>query len=240
MVPVRFAAARLADPFSFRGLVEQSRDLDCLAQAVYYEARGETAAGQAAVAQVVLNRVRHPAFPKSVCAVVFQGARSSACQFAFVCNGATHRPTETLAWRRAEDIAARALKGAVMADIGEAVSFHTARSPTGWGPGMQKVAQIGAHVFYRFAENANAARLLRETAEAPEGMGTHPVYASLAPPLPSAREAGEALAAGAAAVERAATVVENAAKAAVSPQRPAEPAAAPASDGPVKSQAVPG
>jgi hypothetical protein len=189
---------------------------------------------------VVLNRVRHPAFPKSVCAVVFQGARSSACQFAFACNGATRRPTETLAWRRAEDIAARALKGAVMADIGEAVSFHTASSPTGWGPGMQKVAQIGAHVFYRFAGRANAARILRETAEVPDDMDVHPVYASLAPPLPSAREAGEALAAGAAAVERAASAVEGAAKAAVAPQHaPATaaptPGAAPAADAPVQS-----
>jgi hypothetical protein len=108
---------------------------------------------------------------------------------------------------------------------------------------MQKVAQIGAHVFYRFAGRPVAAQLLRETAEAPDAVNTHPVYASLAPPLPSAREASEALAAGAAAVQRAATAVENAAKAVVTPQRAAEPDASPAAppaDAPVRTQTAPG
>ena len=84
------------------GALDQSRQLDCLAQAVYYEARGESPAGQAAVAQVVLNRVRHPAFPKSICSVVYQGAQAGhGCQFSFACDGSTRRARERKASRSA-------------------------------------------------------------------------------------------------------------------------------------------
>ena len=106
--------------FQLSGALDQSRELECLTQAVYFEARGETPAGQAAVAQVVLNRVRHPAFPKSVCAVVFQGAGRHGCQFSFACDGSTQRGREAGAWRRAQTIASRALDGFVMAEVGRA------------------------------------------------------------------------------------------------------------------------
>jgi spore germination cell wall hydrolase CwlJ-like protein len=137
-----------AQPFHSTAL-DQARQLDCLSQAVYYEARGEIPAGQAAVAQVVLNRVRHPAFPKSVCAVVYQGAEDHNCQFSFACDGSTEEPREVSAWRRAQKIASRALSGYVMADVGNATHFHVATITTAWD-GMLKVADIGAHVFYRF------------------------------------------------------------------------------------------
>ena len=116
-----------------------SRDVDCLSQAVYYEARGESLAGQQAVAQVVLNRARHPGFPKSICAVVFQ-----TCQFSFVCDGAMGRPLEPVAWRRARAVAARALDGYVMAAVGRALSFHVAEGDA--APGA--VARLGRHAFY--------------------------------------------------------------------------------------------
>ncbi len=126
----------------------RGRDLDCLAEAVYYEARGESAAGQAAVAQVVLNRARHPNYPKSVCGVVFQGGFAGDCQFSFVCDGAMSRPVEPTAWRQARQIAARALSGYVMTSVGRALNFHV--SPTGTerhaAPGT--VAQLGRHVFF--------------------------------------------------------------------------------------------
>src|ERR1700677_1873993 len=77
------AASYLAAHPAHAAAAAPVRDLDCMTAAVYYEARGESAAGQAAVAQVVLNRVRHPAFPKSVCAVVYQGAATHSCQFSF-------------------------------------------------------------------------------------------------------------------------------------------------------------
>ena len=140
-----------ASPFQFGNVLESSRELECLAEAVYYEARGETPSGQAAVAQVVLNRVRHPAFPKSVCGVVFQGAhRKIGCQFSFACDGSMSRGRERGAWNRAQKIASRALTGAVMNEVGSATHFHTTGVSPGWGPRLLKVAQVGMHVFYRF------------------------------------------------------------------------------------------
>ncbi|MDQ0466069.1 spore germination cell wall hydrolase CwlJ-like protein [Caulobacter ginsengisoli] len=140
-----------AAPFRLSGALEASRDLDCLTAAVYYEARGETPSGQAAVAQVVLNRVRHPAFPKTVCGVVFQGAYSGgACQFSFACDGSMRKRREPAAWARAERVAARALNGYVMTEVGNATNFHTINVSPGWGPRMLRVAQVGLHIFYRF------------------------------------------------------------------------------------------
>ena len=145
-----FARAPAAAPFRLSGAVEASRDLECLTQAVYFEARGETPAGQAAVAQVVLNRVRSPAFPKTVCGVVYQGAAGRGCQFSFACSGQQRGGYEAGAWRRAQKIAMRALSGYVMAEVGRATHFHTTGVSPGWGPGLARVAQVGAHVFYRF------------------------------------------------------------------------------------------
>ena len=146
-----------ARPFHFAdgGALQSARDLACLTDAVYYEARGENAAGQAAVAQVVLNRVRHPAFPKSVCGVVFQRAGiGDGCQFSFVCDGSMRHAREPGAWRRAEEIAAHALDGSVMASIGNATHFHVVGLDPGWGPRLLRVAQVGLHVFYRFGGSA--------------------------------------------------------------------------------------
>ncbi|PTS87360.1 MULTISPECIES: cell wall hydrolase [unclassified Caulobacter] len=144
-------------PFRLTNVLESSRELDCLADAVYYEARGETPSGQAAVAQVVLNRVRHPAFPKSICGVVFQGAyRQVGCQFSFACDGSMRRTRERGAWGRAKTIASRALSGAVMHEVGSATHFHTTSVSPGWGPRLLRVAQVGMHVFYRFGGRAGA------------------------------------------------------------------------------------
>lgn len=144
-----------AEPFRLTGALDASRDLECLTQAVYYEARGETPAGQAAVAQVVLNRVRHPAFPKSVCAVVFQRA-FGVCQFSFACDGSMRRGREPGAWSRARKVAGRAIAGEVMAGVGNATHFHTINVSPGWGPRMVRVQQVGLHVFYRFGGGRGA------------------------------------------------------------------------------------
>jgi spore germination cell wall hydrolase CwlJ-like protein len=126
-------------------------DSDCLTQAVYYEARGEGVDGMRAVAQVILNRVRHPAYPKTICGVVYQGAyQRTSCQFSFVCNGAMGAPIESWAWRRAKTIADAALGGYVMPAVGTSTSFHTTGVKPGWGGTMDKVAQIGSHIFYQF------------------------------------------------------------------------------------------
>jgi spore germination cell wall hydrolase CwlJ-like protein len=144
----------LAGRFRFAsvGALDGARDLDCLTQAVYYESRGESPRGQAAVAQVVLNRVRHPAFPKTICAVVFQGAGlgKADCQFSFVCDGSMRRRLDADAWDKAQHVAARALSGAVVAEIGNATHFHATRLGPQWGDGLIKVATVGLHVFYKF------------------------------------------------------------------------------------------
>lgn len=134
----RASAAAVARTLPVRG-----RDLECLAQAIYYEARGESAAGQAAVAQVVLNRKREHGYPSSVCGVVFQG-RGGACQFAFVCNGAMRRTLEPAAWSRAKRVAARALGGYVMAQVGKDLCFHAAHGGPTRAPGQ---IRLGGQVF---------------------------------------------------------------------------------------------
>lgn len=128
-----------------------ARELDCLTQAVYYEARGETPSGQAAVAQVVLNRVRHPAFPKTICGVVFQRANQrSGCQFSFACDGSMRLPMDRGAWNRAGRVASRALDGVTVPQVGKATHFHTTAVSPDWGTKLLRVAQVGMHVFYRF------------------------------------------------------------------------------------------
>lgn len=138
--------------------LDATRQLDCLTQAVYFEARGETPRGQAAVAQVVMNRVGSPAFPKTVCGVVFQGAATHGCQFSFACDGSMRHGLEAEAWDRARRIAERSLSGVVTADIGAATHFHTTAVQPNWGPQMLRVAQVGLHVFYRFNPHAPLSR----------------------------------------------------------------------------------
>jgi len=144
---LELASVRPAPRFDTRSATR--RDLECLTAAVYYEARGESAAGQAAVAQVILNRVSDPRFPKSVCAVVYQGAGGRGCQFSFACDGVLDRAGGGAAWDRARRVATRALSGFVMAEVGNATHFHATRVSPGWGAGLRQVAQIGLHVFYR-------------------------------------------------------------------------------------------
>ena len=130
-------------------LAATGRDLGCLTDAVYYEARGEPVAGQEAVAQVVLNRTRKPGFPKSVCGVVFQRA-GRACQFSFACDGSITARRDAAAWSRAQRVATRALGGYQLAEVGGATHFHVAGLRVDWGGGLLQVARIGAHVFYGF------------------------------------------------------------------------------------------
>ncbi len=161
-------------------------DLNCLTQAVYYEARGESERGQAAVAQVVLNRVGNPIFPKTVCAVVFQGASRAQCQFSFACDGALRQPREDLAWDRARRIAERALKGSVMPEIGAATNFRAAGIDHRWGRGFIRVTQVGQHVFYRLGRPHEARAYPAAARTAPVQRET---IASLTPPPPKPVEA---------------------------------------------------
>lgn len=146
--PGRNYAAR---PFSVAGApIDQQRALLCLTQAVYYEAGFEPLAGRRAVAQVVLNRLRHPAFPKSICGVVYQGSGSGVCQFTFVCDGALYRAPAMAAWREAELVARASLAGYVDTTVGQATHYHADYVAPRWAPLLAKVAKIGQHIFYRW------------------------------------------------------------------------------------------
>jgi hypothetical protein len=149
-LPFAGGPVRAARPFDVSGSdLEQRRALLCLTQAVYYEAGFEPLEGQRAVAQVVLNRMRHPAFPKSVCGVVYQ-SNGRVCQFTFVCDGALNRAPAAAAWRRAEAIARAALDGYVAASVGSATHYHADYVAPRWAPLLAKVAQLGQHIFYRW------------------------------------------------------------------------------------------
>jgi spore germination cell wall hydrolase CwlJ-like protein len=145
-----------AEPFHLTGsAADQARALNCLTEAVYYEAALEPSEGQEAVAQVVLNRVRHPIFPKSVCGVVYQGAQlKTGCQFSFACDGSMARGHIPWAWNRARKVAEAALNGHVMAKVGQATHYHTDYVVPWWAPTVHKVAKVGTHIFYRWAGEA--------------------------------------------------------------------------------------
>ena len=138
------------EPFVLRAKApERDAAVKCLTAAIYYEAALEPRAGQEAVAQVVLNRMRHPGYPKSVCGVVFQGSNRPGCQFSFACDGSMARPPAAWAWRNAHDVAVHALDGHVMREVGTATHYHTAWVMASWTPTLIKVRQIGAHIFFR-------------------------------------------------------------------------------------------
>ncbi|RAK51418.1 cell wall hydrolase [Phenylobacterium deserti] len=130
---------------------DRDRALRCLAQAVYYEAAREPLKGQEAVAQVVLNRVRHPAYPKSICGVVYQGSlRATGCQFTFTCDGSLAWAPEPALWNRAMSVARRALGGYVAKEVGPATHYHATYVAPYWAPTLVKMTQVGAHIFYRW------------------------------------------------------------------------------------------
>jgi spore germination cell wall hydrolase CwlJ-like protein len=132
------------------GAEDRERALTCLTQAVYYEAASEGADGGRAVAQVVLNRMRHPGYPASVCGVVYQGAdRTTGCQFTFTCDGSLLRPPVEALWTRSRKIAEEALAGRVFAPVGHATSYHADYVLPYWADALDKSVQIGRHIFYR-------------------------------------------------------------------------------------------
>lgn len=128
----------------------RSRAIECLSQAVYYEAATESADGQRAVAQVVLNRMRHPGFPATVCGVVYQGSDlPTGCQFTFTCNGSLARTPVSSLWNEARKIATEALDGHVFAAVGHATHYHADYVLPYWADSLSKQVQIGRHIFYR-------------------------------------------------------------------------------------------
>ncbi|WP_202385922.1 cell wall hydrolase [Alteraurantiacibacter aestuarii] len=132
-------------------LTDITRAEQCMTMAIYYEAASESVDGQRAVAQVVMNRVSHPAYPNSVCGVVFQGSeRATGCQFSFTCDGSLSRQPGQAAWLRAGRVARAALGGFVYEPVGLATHYHTDEVSPYWAASLQQVSHIGAHLFYRW------------------------------------------------------------------------------------------
>ena len=152
-IPLAAGANPAAPQFAFKGnAAARAQALECLSSAVYYEAGNQDSDGQRAVAQVVLNRVRHPAFPASVCGVVYQGStQPTGCQFTFTCDGSLNRQPDAEGWRRASQIAGAALSGAVYAPVGLATHYHADYVVPYWASSLTKNAIVGAHIFYRWA-----------------------------------------------------------------------------------------
>ncbi len=151
-VPISSEPHPAAKPFAFKGGAgDREAAVTCLTQAVYYEAGFEPLSGAQAVAQVVLNRVRHPIFPKSICGVVYQGADlKTGCQFSFTCDGSLGKTPAASAWARARVVAQKALDGYVQKDVGEATHYHTQWIMPWWAPSVSKIAQVGSQIFYRW------------------------------------------------------------------------------------------
>ena len=127
------------------------RELQCLAKAVYFEARSESEEGQLAVAQVVMNRVKHWFYPDDVCSVVFQNeAQRNRCQFSFACDGKSDQPLNKQAWERAVTLAKKVLHGQARSKaVGDSTHYHATYVSPKWVRDMIKVRTIGTHVFYK-------------------------------------------------------------------------------------------
>ena len=137
-------------------LEHANAERDCLAQAIYHEARGESEVGQLAVANVIVNRARSGKFPSTLCGVIYQNADKGyhRCQFTFACDGRADVPGERRAWARSAALAQEvyaefALGDAVGAVPGSALYYHTTNVRPAWANSYSAVAQIGSHIFYQ-------------------------------------------------------------------------------------------
>ncbi len=149
------AALRPFQPASLRTASRTTKETNCLAEAIYYEARSEGLPGQMAVAEVVVNRVRSGHYPSTFCGVVYQGAhRSTGCQFTFTCDGSLTRRPRGEAWDRAQMIAAQVMMGFARPITHKATHYHTQAVAPVWSASLVETTRIGAHVFYRFPTRA--------------------------------------------------------------------------------------
>ncbi len=132
------------------GVVTSDKEMRCLAEAVYFEARSEPERGQAAVAQVVLNRVKHDAYPNTVCGVVYQNRhRYLACQFTFACEGKALRTNEAGAWATAQRIARDVAEGRTyLPGVGNATHYHANYVRPWWARYMERREKVGRHIFF--------------------------------------------------------------------------------------------
>jgi spore germination cell wall hydrolase CwlJ-like protein len=183
----------------------------CLAQAVYYEAAGEGMDGGRAVAQVVLNRLRHPGFPSTVCGVVYQGAdRVTGCQFSFTCDGSMQRIPVPSLWTRSKQIAEEALKGHVFAPVGHATHYHADYVLPYWADSLDKSVQIGRHIFYRLRSSVGDPRAFSQRYAGTEPPFREPGAAVVIAQTPDGQRAASTLISDSAPAPAAAKLAGNA------------------------------
>ena len=128
----------------------EERERRCLATAIYFEARGEPIRGQIAVGQVIMNRVRSPQFPQTICGVVYQGQMHPGCQFSFTCDGKSDAPRPDEHWALAQKLARQITSGQVwLPEIGYSTYYHADYVKPGWVSAMNKIDSIGRHIFYK-------------------------------------------------------------------------------------------
>ena len=183
------AAAFTIDPAKS---VLRETALQCLTTALYYEAASENDDGQRAVAQVILNRMRHPTYPASVCGVVYQGStRTTGCQFSFTCDGSLARKPSASGWLRSQKIAQAALSGRVYAPVGHATHYHADYVVPYWAPTLDKLVQVGRHIFYRWMGRAGKAGAFGQRYAQAEMVPapTVPQDPALPPPDPAVEQA---------------------------------------------------
>ncbi len=154
--PESKAASFAAQPFIIRpGNPDYARAVKCLTDAIYYEAANEPDSGQRAVAQVIINRMRHPTYPNNICGVIYQGSeRQTGCQFSYSCDGSMVRVPSRASWNRAYRVAAAALTGYVHTIVGTATHYHTVNIYPYWAPSLDFLGVIGAHRFYKWKGSA--------------------------------------------------------------------------------------
>lgn len=126
-----------------------AQQIDCLALAIYWEARGESERGKLAVGWTILNRVSSPEFPSTPCKVVRQGGEQPPCQFSWWCDGKSDRPTNFASWSRAQAIATRLLSDPGRDPTGGAIFFHSTAISEPWRRKRTRTARVGNHIFYR-------------------------------------------------------------------------------------------
>jgi spore germination cell wall hydrolase CwlJ-like protein len=136
-----------------RARAHKAAESECLAQVLYYEARGEGIDGEKAVAEVVVQRTMNRDYPETVCGVVYDGVQPDRrdCQFSFACDGSLRKPKDTAAWTRTRQLADKIMTGAVPLSgaTGHAIAYHSVDVAPAWAETMLKTAQIGNHVFYK-------------------------------------------------------------------------------------------
>ena len=189
-IPVSASTGPAAAPFVLgkASPAMRARALDCLTSAIYYEAGQESPDGQRGVAQVILNRVRHPAFPNSVCGVVYQGStRVTGCQFTFTCDGSMTRHPVPALWNRARDIAGAMLAGGVYAVVGQATHYHADYVVPYWAASLVKTRVEGAHLFYRWSGGWGRPAAFGQRWSGREGDPTALRFAALTTPRAAAR-----------------------------------------------------